>query len=141
MSILVLKSPMLGTYTDACMLKEKMEKHFSRMGNLYGVIEEEQQSNVYCQTKVREIFMRSNTADIKRRKSLDTVPKELLARKSDVPAPMKVKYFCIFCGKADKIQGVMLSKCSACEQVYYCSKECQRADWKDHKGACKMLQK
>ena len=28
-------------------------------------------------------------------------------------------------------------KCSGCEKVYYCSKECQRQDWKEHKKTCR----
>jgi tetratricopeptide (TPR) repeat protein len=137
MSILVLRDPIVGTYTDACMLKEKMEKHAIRMVNLYGVTEEAHQSNVKIQTKVRHLF---NHTDKKERKSLDTIPKEQLTRNPDVPARTKVKYFCMHCGKPDKIQGVTLSKCSACKQVCYCSKECQRAGWKEHKEPCKMLQ-
>ena len=30
-----------------------------------------------------------------------------------------------------------LSCCSKCEVTYYCSKECQRSDWKQHKNVCK----
>jgi hypothetical protein len=29
-----------------------------------------------------------------------------------------------------------LFMCSACHKVYYCSRECQRADWAQHKPAC-----
>ncbi|KAJ7617735.1 hypothetical protein FB45DRAFT_932559 [Roridomyces roridus] len=29
------------------------------------------------------------------------------------------------------------NRCSACKTVSYCSKECQRGDWKTHKAACK----
>ena len=29
-----------------------------------------------------------------------------------------------------------LKSCSVCKIVYYCSKECQRKDWKDHKLEC-----
>jgi hypothetical protein len=28
--------------------------------------------------------------------------------------------------------------CSGCRSVFYCSPECQRADWKGHKPACKV---
>jgi hypothetical protein len=27
-------------------------------------------------------------------------------------------------------------KCSKCKQAYYCSKECQKQDWREHKTAC-----
>ena len=29
-------------------------------------------------------------------------------------------------------------KCSGCKKVYYCSKECQDADWPEHKKECKL---
>ena len=32
------------------------------------------------------------------------------------------------------------STCGRCEAVRYCSRECQRADWKAHKGACAAAQ-
>ena len=32
------------------------------------------------------------------------------------------------------------SMCGRCEAVRYCSRECQRADWKAHKGACAAAQ-
>ena len=33
--------------------------------------------------------------------------------------------------------GLKFKKCSACQSVYYCSRECQRSDWKKHKKVCK----
>lgn len=38
---------------------------------------------------------------------------------------------CANCGKKDN-----LLTCVRCEWVCYCSKECQKADWKDHKRNC-----
>lgn len=40
---------------------------------------------------------------------------------------------CQYCFKND----VKLSKCSSCNVVHYCSKECQKEDWKMHKIYCK----
>ena len=39
---------------------------------------------------------------------------------------------CVMCGKAGHL------KCSACniDSVYYCGKECQKADWRRHKRLC-----
>lgn len=41
---------------------------------------------------------------------------------------------CYYCGKYD----VNVSKCSRCKEVTYCSSECQRADWKEHKKICQV---
>jgi hypothetical protein len=38
------------------------------------------------------------------------------------------------CGKWSP--AVEFKKCSRCEEVYYCSKECQTADWCKHKTTC-----
>jgi hypothetical protein len=29
-----------------------------------------------------------------------------------------------------------LKRCSRCHRVYYCSTECQRSDWSQHKVIC-----
>ena len=41
---------------------------------------------------------------------------------------------CCGCGKA----AVKLMKCSKCKTVSYCSRECQVADWKEHKKVCNV---
>ena len=38
---------------------------------------------------------------------------------------------CQVCGPCEKVQ-----KCSKCKIVLYCSKECQKLDWKTHKTYC-----
>ncbi|KAF7327112.1 MYND-type domain-containing protein [Mycena kentingensis (nom. inval.)] len=40
------------------------------------------------------------------------------------------------CGKAARKKE--LQRCSGCLYVYYCSKECQRAAWKQHKPMCRL---
>ncbi|TCD61260.1 hypothetical protein EIP91_008693 [Steccherinum ochraceum] len=42
--------------------------------------------------------------------------------------------FCMFCSKAEL--KASLSKCARCKFVFYCSRECQKADWKVHKPTC-----
>lgn len=39
----------------------------------------------------------------------------------------------MFCGNK------ALHVCGACKQVYYCSRECQRGDWRSHRGECGTL--
>jgi hypothetical protein len=46
---------------------------------------------------------------------------------------------CAFCDKKDT--KVNLFKCSRCIIAKYCSKECQKADWKLHKALCNHIGK
>jgi hypothetical protein len=47
---------------------------------------------------------------------------------------------CHHCKKTEtQMDGVLLMKCKRCKLAYYCSKECQVADWKSHKKVCKAL--
>lgn len=43
---------------------------------------------------------------------------------------------CHHCGKDKKEDGKELMKCSRCRIARYCSSECQRGDWKEHKKVC-----
>ena len=43
---------------------------------------------------------------------------------------------CANCGEWDRT-GKSYRRCSVCMQVYYCSKECQAEQWKEHKISCK----
>jgi len=44
------------------------------------------------------------------------------------------------CGECKK-EDYGYKKCSACNVIRYCSKECQRKHWKNHKDQCKAWQK
>jgi MYND finger len=48
---------------------------------------------------------------------------------------------CISCGREKAVDGSCLLNCGRCHLAKYCSQECQRADWKTHKNACKTTQK
>ncbi|KAH9890598.1 hypothetical protein C8Q73DRAFT_132012 [Cubamyces lactineus] len=45
---------------------------------------------------------------------------------------------CCWCGEAEKPHQKH-KKCASCEYVIYCSKECQKAAWPDHKQACRYM--
>jgi hypothetical protein len=49
-----------------------------------------------------------------------------------------VKASCHACEK-EEAEGMKLSFCNSCRSVSYCSRACQRADWKAHKVICKEL--
>lgn len=40
------------------------------------------------------------------------------------------------CHKCAALDKRKVQKCSGCKSTYYCSKECQRADWSTHKSQC-----
>ena len=42
---------------------------------------------------------------------------------------------CAVCSKKSK------SQCGGCKMRRYCSRECQKADWKTHKKVCKSLKR
>ncbi|RWA11040.1 hypothetical protein EKO27_g4056 [Xylaria grammica] len=43
---------------------------------------------------------------------------------------------CASCGKNKQADGSGLLNCARCMKVKYCSRECQRRDWKAHKSVC-----
>ena len=44
---------------------------------------------------------------------------------------------CKMCNRDKMVDGSGLLSCARCHRVKYCSRECQRADWKMHKNFCK----
>ena len=43
------------------------------------------------------------------------------------------------CNQVEGVDGCTLMKCSKCASQRYCSPECQRAEWPNHKGQCKRI--
>ncbi|VUC28508.1 unnamed protein product [Clonostachys rosea] len=43
---------------------------------------------------------------------------------------------CFACGRIQVDLGFSLKTCGRCERAWYCSAECQRAQWDDHKKGC-----
>ena len=43
---------------------------------------------------------------------------------------------CAKCSKTAKSTGTALKSCALCRDVYYCSPECQKKDWGQHKVIC-----
>ena len=44
---------------------------------------------------------------------------------------------CAKCVKSQASAESPLQRCSGCRAAYYCSKDCQKADWKNHKKDCR----
>ncbi|KAL1530370.1 hypothetical protein AB1Y20_001278 [Prymnesium parvum] len=55
-----------------------------------------------------------------------------MAPEASPPLPLARAKACACCSKTEGV----LTRCSRCKMSYYCSRECQLADWKAHKGAC-----
>lgn len=61
--------------------------------------------------------------------------KIVLSSKVTMTDLKEVQFDCALCGKLAKA-----NKCGACKKVHYCSKECQKAHWKEeHKKECEEL--
>ncbi|KAM5352042.1 hypothetical protein ACJ41O_004765 [Fusarium nematophilum] len=43
---------------------------------------------------------------------------------------------CKLCGKPESEEGVVLKKCMRCQKAKYCSGDCQKKDWKQHRMEC-----
>ncbi|KAK4895052.1 hypothetical protein LTR27_006919 [Elasticomyces elasticus] len=46
---------------------------------------------------------------------------------------------CKTCGTSNDTEGGALLRCGNCTAVSYCSKDCQKSDWPNHKHCCKSL--
>jgi hypothetical protein len=54
----------------------------------------------------------------------------------------KKRTYCQNCGKSKQKDGVaQLMSCGKCKLTVYCSKECQRTNWKEHRLLCKDIVK
>lgn len=49
-------------------------------------------------------------------------------------------YCCIVCRRSEvHCEGVKLSRCSKCKRINYCSRKCQKKDFKKHKYYCQLM--
>lgn len=49
----------------------------------------------------------------------------------DEPDPLEVPNFCANCDVPEA-----KFNCSKCKKIFYCSQNCQKEDWKNHKKLC-----
>ncbi|KAJ7064718.1 hypothetical protein C8F01DRAFT_1127849 [Mycena amicta] len=56
-------------------------------------------------------------------------------RKMNFKAQQRVAKGCRTCGAREPL--VTLMRCNNCKYIYYCSKECQKSNWKHHKVECR----
>ncbi|KAJ3068000.1 hypothetical protein HDU98_008814 [Podochytrium sp. JEL0797] len=68
-----------------------------------------------------------------------TLPSNLLFNVELEKRPRGYKVDCMGCQKRPDVGaegGKDFQRCGGCQRVRYCSRECQRADWKEHKKVC-----
>jgi len=141
LAITTLKDHRLGTYENAMSYYEKSMKASSRLDELYGK-KDTKYPPVADLLKDQFASVHTNPRALKIRKDLDTVqqsnsPIYEVEIRSD--STSKLKHSCLKCGAREKKDsGGKLMKCARCQSVSYCSRECQRADWKEHKAYCKI---
>lgn len=142
MSDLTLEFAALGTFDDAMFYFQKMTACERRQFQLYtrqGVALECQD----CFTREAHFkFSDKNlTAERIRERKVEDFCQfkrvEDIGSRSSVPQKCRAR--CMNCDKGVHDGINKLSKCVNCKQVYYCSKECQKFDWKNHKKSCNIL--
>lgn len=69
--------------------------------------------------------------------------KEMIADydKADSKPPKDATPTCDGCGSEEGKSGQQLKSCAKCKSASYCSRECQKSDWKKHKKYCTMMSK
>ena len=53
------------------------------------------------------------------------------------PSEANLGKICFHCGTSEEDVGRKIMSCSRCKSIYYCSRQCQKDDWKRHKKECK----
>ena len=75
---------------------------------------------------------------IPRESGKDYKPGDLIGNFESLVHCIKNEFKSQFCDNCRK-RSDQLKKCSKCNQMYYCDKECQQNDWKCHKFECKVM--
>jgi hypothetical protein len=57
---------------------------------------------------------------------------------AELVVPVRLAYTGLACANCMEIPEKLV-QCSGCKLVKYCNQNCQRADWKKHKGECEIL--
>ena len=91
------------------------------------------QSNALTASITRRVCEGGGVADVVLEPVLSCWP---VTRPHDRAVSRSAMVSCVNCGKAGADK-----KCAKCYAVAYCSKDCQRENWKAHKKQCAQLAK
>ena len=134
LAITTLEDPSLGSIDDAKRYYEKCLIATIRRDEIYGIRQKEVLPPVLDQVHVR--FQDCPGGLDFQRDLFDVINGigNLGEERSS-----NTKYSCVTCGATEAKENAKLMKCARCKLVSYCSKECQRKDWKSHKTFCKAV--
>lgn len=143
LAIMTLGDPRLGTTAEAKQYFEKSLQATMRRDELYGrrTLEQHPQVLQFCRDQFA-IFANGPPELRRVRENLDAA--YLLGRLEglnglqELGVDKSMSHKCLKCGKVATDIGCRLSKCSRCKTVSYCSRDCQKSDWKSHKVYCGM---
>ena len=147
LACLTLGDARLGTVQDAKGYYEKMVRAKARRDELYGY------RAPYLEPPILEItttkFAAYAAAPPETRKFREDLDVAFLSGNMQdlqipgamqaIPRPKEDKtrlHRCLKCRKSARDIGGPLSKCGRCKEVSYCSRKCQKADWKNHQIFC-----
>lgn len=133
-----------GTFQEASAYYQKMKDAEKRQIELYGEQGVQLESRSCWVNEAHSNFRNLTNGKIRDRVHLDQVKGQnqqvmdaLEQDATEMPEDI-TKRQCTICEKGSS-QGVKkVFACSRCKLVCYCSKECQKFDWKNHKKACKL---
>ncbi|GFH49753.1 hypothetical protein CTEN210_06229 [Chaetoceros tenuissimus] len=140
-SMLIIEDPSLGTLGDY--FKEiQAEEEFTSSKLFRRLYPSKFRNNHIEQCFVNTYFRERKFSDDKislrgridkaTGRTKDALMKELETKMNDLKMS-KRNYCCLHCDSYDR----KLMECSSCHLVSYCSKDCQVADWKNHRKACR----
>ncbi len=86
--------------------------------------------------KERMMILERKEMEIKSREKRMNFMMDILDKIRNKREVNKEKYrICVICGERSN------RYCAQCKASYYCSSECQRVDWKDHKNECVLMRR
>jgi tetratricopeptide (TPR) repeat protein len=143
LAMMTLVDPKLGTTTEVKQYYEKCLRATTRHDELYGRRTLEQKPPVLKLCRDQFANFVNGPPELRRaRENLDAACLVGRLEGSNVQQELgrdkSMSHKCLNCGKMASYIGCPLSKCSRCKKVSYCSRDCQRSDWKSHKVFCAM---
>ena len=124
LAVTTLNDPSLGSFEDARVYYTKCQQAVARRDELYGQRSPDRLPPILHIAHTR--FELQHSSDDNRRNRYDILEgmRNVNVDKWEV---RKNKHLCVNCGVSRKPDGGILSKCSTCKSVSYCSRECQAA--------------